>query len=119
MHTFNISKLRHKLIIEVPEYKKDGYGGYEVVWKEGQEIWAHVLPLYVYKSDSNKSLGKRMQYKITTRANPTLTHSIKLKYENKLLSIIAIAHAATDENFINILTKEDYDNSDQLIQNDL
>ena len=111
MDAFNISKLKDKLTIELPEYKKDGYGGYSVVWKEEQEIWAHILPLYVYKSDSEKSLGKSMQYKITTRANPKLTHSIRLKYGAKNLSIIAISGDTNDENFTNILTKEDHDSS--------
>jgi head-tail adaptor len=119
MGVFDISKLKHQLILEVSEYKKDGYGGYEVVWRQAQAIWASVFMLSVYKSDNRRSLGKQMQYKIVARNNAQLTHNTRLKYGEKNLAIISIAENSQDENFINILAQEDHDLSNASLQSHL
>jgi SPP1 family predicted phage head-tail adaptor len=83
-------QLRTRLVLQQPVETPDDQGGVTRVWSSYGNAWARIVPLTVRAGVEAAASGATQTYRITMRANFSLTLQHRLVEGAKVYQIIAI-----------------------------
>jgi SPP1 family predicted phage head-tail adaptor len=94
-------QLRTRLVLQQPVETPDDQGGVTRVWSSYGNAWAKVVPLSAQPGVEADTSGATQTYRITMRANFSLTLQHRLVEGAKVYQIVAIRDSG-DRRFIEI-----------------
>jgi SPP1 family predicted phage head-tail adaptor len=94
-------QLRTRLVLQQPIETPDDQGGVTRVWSSYGNAWAKVVPLAAQPGVEADASGATQNYRITLRANFSLTLQHRLVGGAKIYQIVAIRDSG-DRRFIEI-----------------
>lgn len=94
-------QLRTRLVLQQPIETPDDQGGVARVWSSYGNAWAKVVPLAARPGVEAESNGATQNYRITIRANFSLTLQHRLVEGAKVYQITAIRES-DDRRFVEI-----------------
>lgn len=98
------SKLKQRIIIQIPIAKDDGLGGKIEIWEDSMELAAEVRVLFDNKVTEVFSAMQMIEnsfYQIRIRFMPFINNNMRIIYDDKILSIKRVIN----QNEENIITK--------------
>lgn len=82
-----IKSLRERMMVQKRTYHPDQHGGHTLSWTDEKEIWVSIKPVRGPYAEHEESVFARI-YKISWRAEETVSHLSQLKWRGYLLRFI-------------------------------
>jgi SPP1 family predicted phage head-tail adaptor len=89
--TFDSGKLNKRVTIQKPSTLKDGYGQPIIdAWEDVKTVWANVSPIVGREYFAAETVNSEVSHKVRMRYRPNVKAEMRIKYGNRILSILTV-----------------------------
>ena len=107
MKNTKIGDLRHRITFQKPVKVPDGYKGHTVTWQDVITVWASVEPLSGREYFYAHQITAEVTHRVRIRYNEKVITEMRIKYEDRILTIESIIDLKERREFQEILVRED------------
>lgn len=105
--TAPIARLRHRLVLERPDYVSDEGGGASVAWLQVAELWAAIDPLSGGERVAAQRLSGHLSHRVTLRYRPDVTPEKRFRLGTRLFVIDAVIDVGERKAWLKCLCREE------------
>lgn len=82
--------LRHRVTVQTRSQVSDGQGGFTDSWVDGVSLWCSIEPVKGYERFQAMQMQTPVTHKLTMRYNATVTTSCRLKFGDRIFSVVEV-----------------------------
>lgn len=109
----NIGRLRHRIIIQQPHHRPNGYGATVAEWQDLHHVWAEVRPISGRELFSANQIHTEATMQIWLRYLPNVDHTMRVKFGERTFEIVAIQNWREQNRTLQLQCKELINGNDQ------
>jgi SPP1 family predicted phage head-tail adaptor len=82
--------LTERVMVQLPVDTPDGSGGFTRAWQDGLEMWAQILPQALDERRYGGHVAALNRFVVLVRRDGAIRLDARLKWQGRLLSIVAV-----------------------------
>lgn len=102
----DVSKMRHRVIIQSVSQVSDGQGGFTETWTDGATVWCSILPLRGFEKFQAMQMETPVTHEIVMRYRSDVTTFKRLKSGTRIFQITEALNVEERGWFLQIIARE-------------